>query len=192
MCLPAFGGTRIQSASLEEEGEAPGGRLRHWERAALELRRVRRGAARIPLRGNPGRISTSKDPGSAATRAKQAAGKEAVAAGEPREPGQLKGQALHREKGKMIVRREVGTTTMEEGDREEDEDGIELPDGSGRPRDLTGPSAPLECGRGEKTRTAAVPIGDKESRLRGAERYYLPRFRRSVAESGTWTWPGQG
>ncbi|KAJ1171379.1 hypothetical protein NDU88_003242 [Pleurodeles waltl] len=60
MCLPAFGGTGIQSASLEEEGEAPGGRLRHWKRAALELRRVRRGAARIPLWGNPGRISTSK------------------------------------------------------------------------------------------------------------------------------------
>ncbi|KAJ1097053.1 hypothetical protein NDU88_002182 [Pleurodeles waltl] len=61
MCLPAFGGTGIQSALLEEEGEASGGRLRHWERAVLELRWVPRGAARIPLRGNPGRISTSFD-----------------------------------------------------------------------------------------------------------------------------------
>ncbi|KAJ1142204.1 hypothetical protein NDU88_008531 [Pleurodeles waltl] len=39
MCLPAFGGTGIRSALLEQEGEAPGGRLRHWERAALEFRR---------------------------------------------------------------------------------------------------------------------------------------------------------
>ncbi|KAJ1110972.1 hypothetical protein NDU88_008318 [Pleurodeles waltl] len=85
MCLPVFGGTRNQFTSLEEEGAASGGRPRHWERAALELRRVPRGAAQIPLRGNPGRISTSKvpgrnsqEPGSAVTRAKQAAGKEAV------------------------------------------------------------------------------------------------------------------
>ncbi|KAJ1097941.1 hypothetical protein NDU88_003057 [Pleurodeles waltl] len=63
MCLPAFGGTGNQFTSLEEEGEASAGRPRHWERAALELRRVRRGAARIPLRENPGRISTSKVPG---------------------------------------------------------------------------------------------------------------------------------
>ncbi|KAJ1186073.1 hypothetical protein NDU88_002858, partial [Pleurodeles waltl] len=61
-------------------GEAPGGRLRHWGRAALELRRVRRGSARIPLRGNPGRASTGKAPGrvsqepeSAATRVVSAA-----------------------------------------------------------------------------------------------------------------------
>ncbi|KAJ1170890.1 hypothetical protein NDU88_002761 [Pleurodeles waltl] len=109
-----------------------------------------------------------------------------------REPGQLKGQASRWGEEKAIVRGEDGTTMTEEGDREEDEDGIETPDRSGRPRDLTGPSAPLECGRGEKTRTAAVPIGDEESWLRGAEHYYPPRFRRSVAESGTWTWPGQG
>ncbi|KAJ1092564.1 hypothetical protein NDU88_005674 [Pleurodeles waltl] len=43
--------------------EAPGGRLRHWGRAALELRRARRGSARIPLRGNPGNASTGKAPG---------------------------------------------------------------------------------------------------------------------------------
>ncbi|KAJ1217120.1 hypothetical protein NDU88_004715 [Pleurodeles waltl] len=45
--------------------EAHGGRLRHWGRAALELRRVRRASARIPLRGNPGSASTSKVPGKA-------------------------------------------------------------------------------------------------------------------------------
>ncbi|KAJ1178213.1 hypothetical protein NDU88_003460 [Pleurodeles waltl] len=44
-------------------GEAPSGRLRHWGCAALELRRVRRGSARIPLRGNSGRVSTGKAPG---------------------------------------------------------------------------------------------------------------------------------
>ncbi|KAJ1144911.1 hypothetical protein NDU88_011205 [Pleurodeles waltl] len=108
------------------------------------------------------------------------------------EPGQLKGQASRLEDGKAIVRREDGITTTEEGDREEAEDRIETPDGRGRPRDLTGPSAPLECGRGEKTRNSAVPIGYKGSWLRGAERYFPPRFRRSVAESGTWTLPGQG
>ncbi|KAJ1185378.1 hypothetical protein NDU88_002171 [Pleurodeles waltl] len=60
MCPPIIGSTRKPSF---EEGEASGGRLRHWDRAALELRRVRRGAAWIPLRGNPGRVSTSKVPG---------------------------------------------------------------------------------------------------------------------------------
>ncbi|KAJ1192276.1 hypothetical protein NDU88_001587 [Pleurodeles waltl] len=48
---------------FQAPGEAPGGRLRHWGRAALKLRRVRRGSARIPLRGNPGRVSTGKAPG---------------------------------------------------------------------------------------------------------------------------------
>ncbi|KAJ1119354.1 hypothetical protein NDU88_007540 [Pleurodeles waltl] len=43
--------------------EAPGGRLRHWGSAALELCRVRRGSARIHLRGNPGSTNTSKVPG---------------------------------------------------------------------------------------------------------------------------------
>ncbi|KAJ1156159.1 hypothetical protein NDU88_008883 [Pleurodeles waltl] len=87
MCLPAAENAGIRSAL--QEGEAPGGRLRHWERALLELRRVRRGAARIPLRVNPSRASTSKvpgrnsqEPGSAATRAKQTARKEAIAAAE--------------------------------------------------------------------------------------------------------------
>ncbi|KAJ1087957.1 hypothetical protein NDU88_001116 [Pleurodeles waltl] len=89
-----------------------------------------------------------------------------------------------------VVRRENGTSETAIARREEDEDGIGKPDGSEGPRELTGPSAPLECGIGEKTRTAAVPIGEEESRLRGAEHYYPPRFRRSVAESGTW--PGQG
>ncbi|KAJ1144114.1 hypothetical protein NDU88_010416 [Pleurodeles waltl] len=73
--------------------------------------------------------------------------------------------------------------TVEEGDRVEDEDGSENPDESGRPRDYMGPSAPLECGE-EKTGNSGFLFGDEESRLRGAERYYPPRFRRSVAESG--------
>ncbi|KAJ1117855.1 hypothetical protein NDU88_006051 [Pleurodeles waltl] len=88
MCPPIIGGTGRLSPSLEEEGEASGGRLRHWDRVAPELHRVRRGAARIPLRGNPGRISTSRVPGrnsqepeSTVTCTKQAAaGKEAVEA----------------------------------------------------------------------------------------------------------------
>ncbi|KAJ1137780.1 hypothetical protein NDU88_004176 [Pleurodeles waltl] len=55
---------RISETRLfQAPGEAYGGRLRHWGRAALELRRVRRGSARIPLRGNPGRVSTGKAPG---------------------------------------------------------------------------------------------------------------------------------
>ncbi|KAJ1214687.1 hypothetical protein NDU88_002305 [Pleurodeles waltl] len=40
MCLPAAGSAVTQLA--RQRGEAPGGRLRHWEHAALELRRVRR------------------------------------------------------------------------------------------------------------------------------------------------------
>ncbi|KAJ1217497.1 hypothetical protein NDU88_005091 [Pleurodeles waltl] len=90
MCPPIIGSTRRLPPSFEE-GEASGGRLRHWERAALELCRVRRGAARIPPRGNPGTVSASKvpgrntqEPGSAVSRTKQAtAGKEAVEAVEP-------------------------------------------------------------------------------------------------------------
>ncbi|KAJ1140060.1 hypothetical protein NDU88_006421 [Pleurodeles waltl] len=52
-----------ESRSRCNPDEAPGGRLRHWGRAALELRRARRGSARIPLRGNPGNASTGKAPG---------------------------------------------------------------------------------------------------------------------------------
>ncbi|KAJ1088189.1 hypothetical protein NDU88_001348 [Pleurodeles waltl] len=55
----------LESRPRWNSDEAPGGRLRHWGRAALELRRVRRGSARIPLRGNPGSASTSKVPGKA-------------------------------------------------------------------------------------------------------------------------------
>ncbi|KAJ1180293.1 hypothetical protein NDU88_005515 [Pleurodeles waltl] len=87
MCPPIIGSTRRLPPSFEE-GEASGGRLRHWDRATLELRRVCRGAAWIPLRGNPGRVSASKipgrntqEPGRAVMRTKQAtAGKEAVEA----------------------------------------------------------------------------------------------------------------
>ncbi|KAJ1155621.1 hypothetical protein NDU88_008350 [Pleurodeles waltl] len=56
MCPPTTGSTRKLLPSFEE-GEVFGWRLRHWDPAALELRRVRRGAARIPLRGNPGKVS---------------------------------------------------------------------------------------------------------------------------------------
>ncbi|KAJ1156596.1 hypothetical protein NDU88_009314 [Pleurodeles waltl] len=49
MCRPAAEITETRSA--QQRGEAPGGRPRHWERAALELRPVRRGSARIPLWG---------------------------------------------------------------------------------------------------------------------------------------------
>ncbi|KAJ1219044.1 hypothetical protein NDU88_006615 [Pleurodeles waltl] len=52
-----------ESRSCYNPDEAPGGRLRHWGRAAPELRRARRGSARIPLRGNPGNASTGKAPG---------------------------------------------------------------------------------------------------------------------------------
>ncbi|KAJ1161632.1 hypothetical protein NDU88_002116 [Pleurodeles waltl] len=55
----------LESRPRWNPDEAPGGRLRHWGRAALELRRVRRGSARIPLQGNPGSASTSKVPGKA-------------------------------------------------------------------------------------------------------------------------------
>ncbi|KAJ1104916.1 hypothetical protein NDU88_002324 [Pleurodeles waltl] len=74
MCRPAA--LNLETRPLRGSGEASGRRLRHWGRAVLELRRVRRGSARIPLRGNPGSASTSKvpgkvsqEPGSAVTRA---------------------------------------------------------------------------------------------------------------------------
>ncbi|KAJ1127843.1 hypothetical protein NDU88_006236 [Pleurodeles waltl] len=74
MCWPAA--LAPETRLVQRLGEAPSGRLRHWGRAALELRRVRRGSARIPLWGNLGRASTSKapgrvsrEPGSAVTRA---------------------------------------------------------------------------------------------------------------------------
>ncbi|KAJ1088012.1 hypothetical protein NDU88_001171 [Pleurodeles waltl] len=60
MCCPAV--RDAESRPLLRPGEASGERLRHWGRAALELRRVRRGSARIPLRGNPGRASIGKAP----------------------------------------------------------------------------------------------------------------------------------
>ncbi|KAJ1205785.1 hypothetical protein NDU88_001211 [Pleurodeles waltl] len=106
-----------------------------------------------------------------------------------REPGHLNGQASRLLGEKTIERREDEEKTTEET---AEEDRSEPTDGSGRPRDRTGPSAPFKCGEREKTRKSAVPIGDEESRLRGAERDYPPCFRRSVAESGTWTWPEQG
>ncbi|KAJ1205256.1 hypothetical protein NDU88_000691 [Pleurodeles waltl] len=68
MCRPTL---RLASRSprdsetqqIQAPGKALGGRLRHWGRAALELHRARKGSARIPLRGNPGRASIGKAPG---------------------------------------------------------------------------------------------------------------------------------
>ncbi|KAJ1109915.1 hypothetical protein NDU88_007272 [Pleurodeles waltl] len=60
MCCPAV--RDAESRPLLRPGEISGERLRHWGRAALELRRVRRGSARIPLWGNPGRESIGKAP----------------------------------------------------------------------------------------------------------------------------------
>ncbi|KAJ1129732.1 hypothetical protein NDU88_008098 [Pleurodeles waltl] len=64
-----------ETQQIQAPGEVLGGRLRHWGRAALELRQGRKGSARIPLRGNPGRVSTGKahgkesqEPDSATTR----------------------------------------------------------------------------------------------------------------------------
>ncbi|KAJ1174000.1 hypothetical protein NDU88_005824 [Pleurodeles waltl] len=110
----------------------------------------------------------------------------------PREPGRLKGQAVHRRSKTAVVKEENRTSDKAISRGEEDEDNIGRPDESEGPRELTEPSAPFECVPEERTRTVAVPIGDEESRLRGAEYYYPPRFRRSMAESGTWPWPGQG
>ncbi|KAJ1118610.1 hypothetical protein NDU88_006800 [Pleurodeles waltl] len=107
-----------------------------------------------------------------------------------REPGLLKGQAARRKGRTAVVRR--GDGSFETALPEEDEDGIRKAEGNELSRGLPGPPAPLECGAREKTRTAAVPLGDEESRLRGAEPYYPPRFRRSVAESSMGPWPGQG
>ncbi|KAJ1192688.1 hypothetical protein NDU88_001994 [Pleurodeles waltl] len=73
MCRPAA--AILESRPLRDSGKASGRRLRHWGRAVLELRRVRRGSARIPLWGNQGSASTgkvpgkvSREPGSAVTR----------------------------------------------------------------------------------------------------------------------------
>ncbi|KAJ1198339.1 hypothetical protein NDU88_002180 [Pleurodeles waltl] len=52
MCCPVV--RDAESRPLLRPGEASGERLRHWGRAALELRRVRR--------GNPGRASIRKAP----------------------------------------------------------------------------------------------------------------------------------
>ncbi|KAJ1137173.1 hypothetical protein NDU88_003586 [Pleurodeles waltl] len=52
-----------ETRQIQAPGEVLGGRLRYWGRAALELRRVRKGSARIPLRGNPDRVSIGKAPG---------------------------------------------------------------------------------------------------------------------------------
>ncbi|KAJ1172624.1 hypothetical protein NDU88_004468 [Pleurodeles waltl] len=60
---PRSASRNSETRQIQAPGEVLGGRLRHWGRAALELCRVRKGSARIPLRGNPGRVSTGKAPG---------------------------------------------------------------------------------------------------------------------------------
>ncbi|KAJ1215672.1 hypothetical protein NDU88_003280 [Pleurodeles waltl] len=60
MCCPVV--RDAESRPFLRPGEASGERLWHWGRAVLELHRVRRGSARIPLRGNPGRASIGKAP----------------------------------------------------------------------------------------------------------------------------------
>ncbi|KAJ1178304.1 hypothetical protein NDU88_003551 [Pleurodeles waltl] len=47
---------------IQAPGEVLGRRLRHWGQATLELRRVRKGSARIHLRGNPARANIGKAP----------------------------------------------------------------------------------------------------------------------------------
>ncbi|KAJ1085551.1 hypothetical protein NDU88_005681 [Pleurodeles waltl] len=59
MCLPETSDGSEQ-APLRSAEKAAGGVFRHWNRATLELRRARRGSARIPLRRNTSRVSTSK------------------------------------------------------------------------------------------------------------------------------------
>ncbi|KAJ1205204.1 hypothetical protein NDU88_000639 [Pleurodeles waltl] len=60
MCRPVA--RNSESRLFQRPEEASGERLWHWGRAVLELRRVRGGSARIPLRGNPGRASIGKAP----------------------------------------------------------------------------------------------------------------------------------
>ncbi|KAJ1108445.1 hypothetical protein NDU88_005821 [Pleurodeles waltl] len=78
-------------------------------------------------------------------------------------------------------RRSGRRTATETTEKEEDERATEeATEGS---RVLTEQSAPFEDGRRETPRKLVVPIGDEECGLRGAERDYLPRCRRSVAKS---------
>ncbi|KAJ1090404.1 hypothetical protein NDU88_003536 [Pleurodeles waltl] len=92
----------------------------------------------------------------------------------PREHGLLKGHAARRRRSTAVVKEENRTSETAISRKEEDKDEIGRPGGSEGPRELTGPSAPIECVPEEKTRTAAVPIGDEESWLQGAESYYPP------------------
>ncbi|KAJ1142925.1 hypothetical protein NDU88_009237 [Pleurodeles waltl] len=83
------------------------------------------------------------------------------------EPGSSKSQVAQQRKEKAGVRRRIGSVGTASTEDAKDELGrfarIQ------EPRGLPVPSAPLECGTGEKTRTAAVPTRDEESRLREAE-----------------------
>ncbi|KAJ1152213.1 hypothetical protein NDU88_004990 [Pleurodeles waltl] len=85
----------------------------------------------------------------------------------PREPGRSKSQVAQQRRETAGVRKRIGSVGTASTEDAEDEFGrfarIQ------EPRGLLVPSAPLKCGTGEKTRTAAVPTRDKESRLREAE-----------------------
>ncbi|KAJ1106235.1 hypothetical protein NDU88_003638 [Pleurodeles waltl] len=75
-------------------------------------------------------------------------------------------------------------------EKEEDERATE--EATGGSRICTERSAPFDDGRRETPRKLVVPIGDEECGLRGAERDYLPRSRRRVAQAGAWLSPEQG
>ncbi|KAJ1127664.1 hypothetical protein NDU88_006059 [Pleurodeles waltl] len=103
-----------------------------------------------------------------------------------REIGKLNSLAsgCHREKAN-------GEKANEEKANKEKEEGA-TKDASERPRETTEQSVPLGDRRREETRKLVVPIGDRRTSLRKAECDRPPRFGRSMAESGTWKWPGQG
>ncbi|KAJ1179705.1 hypothetical protein NDU88_004939 [Pleurodeles waltl] len=80
-----------------------------------------------------------------------------------------------------------------DGTKEEDENDRSLPGVSSRSLGCADPTAlSTDCRQKENSRKPVVPFGDEGDRLRGARREYPPRFRRSVAEAGTWGLPEQG
>ncbi|KAJ1201832.1 hypothetical protein NDU88_005638 [Pleurodeles waltl] len=88
-------------------------------------------------------------------------------------------------------RRRIGRrTAMVVKEKEEDERATE--EATGGSRICTERSTPFKDGRRETPRKLTVPIGDEECGLRGAERDYLPRSRRSVAQAGAWLSLEQG
>ncbi|KAJ1176056.1 hypothetical protein NDU88_001339 [Pleurodeles waltl] len=101
----------------------------------------------------------------------------------PREPGRSKSQVVEQRRETAGVWRRIGSVGTASTEDAKDESGRSAR--ITKPRGLLVPSASRECGTGVKNRTAEVPTRDEESRLREAELYDPPRFRRSVAKSGT-------